>query len=510
MGSSTVFGTLTTQIYLRPFNWLGLALIVLWVFSPIGSQSFLRVISTQNHNTSTIATLNYLDTGQVSKIGRTLDPHIFAEAFEAPIDAVYATALMVPPSTRNLSADIYGNVKIPFYRELKAERSSESTGWERVPQSNVAYSSLLGIPVAHVSSTGDTNFTMETSYLDLDCYNVSRVKFGGGYDAGYWSASNNSQFSVSVSDYNSLHVPNDTEERLGAYVSSWGNTTFPRTLLLQSRNWNSLSSSGPPEMTAVYCTLMQSYVESAVSCSSNEPCCVTDMRASQIPHPPENITVLSLPFLFSILSQYLPLAAGPAGPTNIVNEIGDLPNSSYTELYIDDPSSPFRLGGVAHLSKVSNHDLGIRIGQILNTYYLTSLEPFSITGNLTSVPTAVIAVNGTLVTQSLQYVCNWPVLGILLFSAIALLLAAISGIVFNHLVVGPDILGYCSTLARDNPYVKLPPGGSTLDGDERTRLLTDLKLRLGDVQTSDQSTQGYIAVAPVEETRKITKWGRYR
>jgi hypothetical protein len=510
MGSSTVFGTVTTQIHLRSFNWLGLALIVLWALSPIGSQSFLRVISTQNYNTSTTVTLSYLDTGQVSKIGQTLDPNIFAEAFEAPIDAVYTAALMAPPSVQNSSVDLYGNVKIPFYRELGAEPSSENTGWESVSQSNVVYSSLLGIPVANVASTGNTTFAMETSYLDLDCYNVSRVKYGERYDAGYWSASNNSQFSVSVSDYDSLQVPNGTEERLGAYVGSWGNATFPRTLLLQSRIWNSHSSLEHPEMTAVYCTLMQSYVESAVSCSSNEPCCVTDMRTSRIPHSPENITVLSFPYLFHMFSQYFPLAAGPAGPTSIINGVGDLLNSSYTELYIDDPTSPFRLGGVANLSKLSNHDLGIRIGQILNTYYLDGLEPFSMTGNLTSVPTAMIAVNGTLVTQSLQYVCNWPVLGLLLFSVIAMLLAAISAIVFNHLAVGPDIFGYCSTLARDNPYVKLPPGGSTLDGDKRARLLMGLKLRLGDVRTSDQSTQGYIAVAPVEETRKITKWGRYR
>jgi hypothetical protein len=376
----------------------------------------------------------------------------------------------------------------------------------------MAYSSLLGIPVANVASAGNTTFALETSYLDLGCYNVSRVKYDGDNNTGYWSLSNNSQFPVSVSDYYSLHVPSDTEERLGAYVDSWGKATFPRTLLLQSRNWTNWSHSSleDPEMTAVYCTLMQSYVESAVSCSNKKPCRVTDMRTSRVPHPPENVTALSLPYLFKMFSEYFPLAAGPAGPTNIFNGAGDLPNSTYTELYIDDPSSPFRLGGVANLSKLSNHDLGVRIGQVLNTYYLASLEPFSMTGNLTSVPTATIAVNGTRVTQSLQYVCNWPVLGLLLFSAIAMLLAAISGIVFDHLAIGPDILSYCSTLTRDNPYVKLPLGGSTLDGDERALLLMDLNLRLGDVRSGDQSIQGYIAVAPVEETRKITKWGLYR
>jgi hypothetical protein len=129
-------------------------------------------------------------------------------------------------------------------------------------------------------------------------------------------------------------------------------------------------------MTAVYCTLMLSYVESAVSCSNNELSRVTDMRTSRVPHSAENVTVLSLPYLFQMFSQYFPLAAGPAGSTSIINGVGDLVNSSYTELYIDDPTFPFRLKGVANLSKLSNHDLGIRIGQMLNTYYLASLEPF--------------------------------------------------------------------------------------------------------------------------------------
>jgi hypothetical protein len=132
MGSSTVFGTVITQIHLRSFNWLGLALIVLWALSPIGSQSFLRVISTQNYNTSTTVTINYLDTGQVSKIGWTLDPNIIPDAYEEPIGTVYMSALMAPLSVQNSTVDLWGNVKIPYYRELGTEPSSNNTGWKSV------------------------------------------------------------------------------------------------------------------------------------------------------------------------------------------------------------------------------------------------------------------------------------------------------------------------------------------------------------------------------------------
>jgi hypothetical protein len=49
------------------------------------------------------------------------------------------------------------------------------------------------------------------------------------------------------------------------------------------------------------------------------------------------------------------------------------------------------------------------------------------------------------------------------------------------LCCGPDILGYISSLTRDNPYIPLPPGGSTPDATERTILLKDLVIKLGDV-----------------------------
>ena len=65
------------------------------------------------------------------------------------------------------------------------------------------------------------------------------------------------------------------------------------------------------------------------------------------------------------------------------------------------------------------------------------------------------------------------------------------GAIVKHMTRGPIILGYVSTMTRDNPYIDLPPGGCTLDCLERTRLLKDVSVRLQDFAPDD--AVGHIA-----------------
>lgn len=61
----------------------------------------------------------------------------------------------------------------------------------------------------------------------------------------------------------------------------------------------------------------------------------------------------------------------------------------------------------------------------------------------------------------------------------------------------PDILGYFSSFTRDNPYMEIEEetgfAGSALDGPQRTALLRNVKVRLGDVRASDSAEAGHIA-----------------
>ena len=106
------------------------------------------------------------------------------------------------------------------------------------------------------------------------------------------------------------------------------------------------------------------------------------------------------------------------------------------------------------------------------------------------------------------YICNsiWAV--ILLAASSALLLCGLAGAFVKHLTRGPNILGYVSSITRDNPYVDIPSRGCTLDGLERARLLKGLKVKLKDVAPDDEVGHIAFGCGGAFETGELMKRGR--
>jgi hypothetical protein len=79
--------------------------------------------------------------------------------------------------------------------------------------------------------------------------------------------------------------------------------------------------------------------------------------------------------------------------------------------------------------------------------------------------------------------CNWVFSSILTFTSFLLIGAALGSIWLRYQISTPDILGYVSSMTRNNPYTIIPgPTGSSLDGLRRTAILKDFRFRIGDVQ----------------------------
>lgn len=77
----------------------------------------------------------------------------------------------------------------------------------------------------------------------------------------------------------------------------------------------------------------------------------------------------------------------------------------------------------------------------------------------------------------------------------ATFIAAGTSVVLGIVTRAPDVLGYVSTLAHDNPYFgKYVP--SHFDGLEATRALRDVRVVLGDIHMEAES--GHIAFASME------------
>lgn len=62
LGSRTFGGTVISQYQLRTINALSISLLLLWVFSPLGTQSILRVLSPTLEPVSVNSTVLYQDT----------------------------------------------------------------------------------------------------------------------------------------------------------------------------------------------------------------------------------------------------------------------------------------------------------------------------------------------------------------------------------------------------------------------------------------------------------------
>lgn len=64
---------------------------------------------------------------------------------------------------------------------------------------------------------------------------------------------------------------------------------------------------------------------------------------------------------------------------------------------------------------------------------------------------------------------------------------ATSGLVLKFVIKMPGILGYVSTMTRDNPFTDVPTRGNTLSGPERARYVCNIRAPLADVTLKHDS-----------------------
>lgn len=81
-----------------------------------------------------------------------------------------------------------------------------------------------------------------------------------------------------------------------------------------------------------------------------------------------------------------------------------------------------------------------------------------------------------------QYIISMPWLIVDYISCIVLLACSVVAVVLRQRTLAPDILGYVSSLTRDNPNIQLPDGGSILPGLERARKLKHVRVQFADTR----------------------------
>ena len=477
MGSLTIFGTVELQFLLRTFDILGIGLIALWALSPLGGQASLRLLGTGQHSTSSVQNISYLGPDYESLLGLGGDSVPY---YIDLINALYFSALLTPPAGQASSVDTWANVKIPAIENLESTSTSDPDGWYDVRPGNTTYSSLVGLPIDGIRKNGSYHFYVESLYMVLDCPNITYSTLEDGSSKGGFSL--NFVRNVSFSENLQLLPPNRTSYPA---VKPWG------------VNFNAVSNLDVDDSFIANCTLTRSSVESNITCDHGS-CSVTNIRRSQFDRRPPGYTPLFYGTSAGNFEEYWPMSGSSGAHEG---------SSTPTEYFLADPtmqSLASNFTGEVSLAGLSADLFSERFSLVFNTYWQCNLVPWYRTGNL---PSNISALNkalaetgdGTFNTTTTTvtnftdvYVCNKMWAAILLIASTLLLVCGMCGAIVKYRARGPRILGYVSTMTRDNPYIDLPPGGCTLDGLDRARLLKNIEVQLQDVAAEDEV--GHIAL----------------
>ncbi|KAJ0165679.1 hypothetical protein CTA2_10389 [Colletotrichum tanaceti] len=175
--------------------------------------------------------------------------------------------------------------------------------------------------------------------------------------------------------------------------------------------------------------------------------------------------------------------------------------ASATENYIANDEDAFNKHGLRTWTEVDMDVFSSRLTNSFNTMWQAAIDPHNIT-KATFADTPIPDPDNPLTSRTVAKVSRtlqayhvdmlWAV--VLIVATLILQVLAVGGFVLRFLVRGPDILGFASSLTRDNRFVPVS-GGSSLDGAERSRSLRELRIRLVDVQP--EGSCGYIAVSAV-------------
>lgn len=548
MGSRTVGSTFITLLRLRVLKLravllVNVGLVLLWSVSPIGAQSFLRMLSTEERLEQTPSSVAYYDInkhpsdlGAVHKNG--WGPELYPY-YESIMTSVYTTLFLTPTSSMQNPMDLWGNIKIPF---LEQTEDSDDQGW-RSPGTHAldaAYASLLGIPFNDTLPHGNTSFLLESSYLNLTCDYVTKDNMGDPPTIYYPS----SVFKGVSGSFNGSEVPNGTwwgtcphtalncsdytlqskpwsvaldtfvdeywerkmtrdpvsvNHSLAHFVGEQGIEANEATLLFEAKsNADPSGKSSTWHRYRTTCKVQQIYVESRVNCTKTPrvpDCAVVAQRPSTPPNPPGNITLLSFPRVFIQLSEKMPGLASGGG--------GTAADMALQYLYKE------QVGAWLHvpLDEVPPALFGRRLSQLLNTFLGATQMMLAATAGPVPASSRVGTddqVLDTVTEQLREYVrVSRPWVVACLASCLVLLASGLASVVLTHRARGPDVLGYVSSSVRESRHVEMPDEIRELDGLDASRLVQERRIRLGAVQAHGGSEALLVGIGDEVRVEKM-------
>ncbi|KAH6891401.1 hypothetical protein B0T10DRAFT_485197 [Thelonectria olida] len=503
-GSTTVIGTISTMFDIGECGLVAIFLVLTWALSPLGAQSALRVLSFRESKQYSFQNMSYFNLN-------TSFPERFVggdlRASGLPVNALVLSSLGAPNTTKQSSLDTWGNVKVPILELLPGYKGEQSTDWISVHKTtnsstNVTFSSHLGIPVASIPENGNSTFTLETSYLNLDCDGLQQIPMKNmsekmdSLEARLSNCEGTSKISMCGATMSWGEIATD------AYPAGWTNGSSPDRCddpNPQAREMYYVGYDADWNGTYAKCSLTTTYVEMQVECVGYE-CVSKAMRPSTQPHSSTNRTIFDgackdTKYIFAYFTQVLDTLV-PSGGS---------PAASLLQAYLADPDDA--LSAVSLMKDnvdgawtVEKSLFSLRMAQMLNTYWLAVVatealfmghapDYETLTSGVTLGDHAILTsgTNGTIYTPVTRVHCDFGWLVPLVLSTIIMLCAAILTMVVDVELRVPKMLMNMTTLTRGNPRdFNLLPGGGGLQDEARGRVIRNVRVRFGVMEGHDQ------------------------
>lgn len=483
------------------------------------SQASLRIMTIGKMPVTNTASFDYLSTNNSYADWQSSS----GGGFHEPT----ATGLLTAPQRMEDSpTDLWDNVKIPMLEDIPGwtESASAIDTWYEVPQQNIFYASLVGIPVSGLDPNAEmATFKLETSYWRLECPIVQRGSLCDLLEGGSFPTNDFSPNYTTPPEYGS----NTVNESQCVRADWYGSSKMSSRLYTNSSGWGGLRRECASNQTdtpvrhwiysgwseyvtanvsdkqfSAYCKITTSWIEAEVRCQGRA-CTVPHLRCSQLPHPPPGWTFLD----DAQCGNYNFFAGWFIGVADAASSAtGSLPQGYL--VYPSDPSlAVHALVTAPHPGDLSPPLFAQRLAQLLNTWWMVSIGREVVSSGVEiggarpvdafREPLNFLFANGILTRQvdTIKCINTWFIT--LVTVSAVLIAASVVPLFLRFCTHAPAFSLLVSTMLKDYPYFEAPNTGSTLESSDRARLLKHRRVRFGNVAPGDEIA--YLAVGSLSD-----------
>ncbi|KAI5464354.1 hypothetical protein BGZ63DRAFT_421400 [Mariannaea sp. PMI_226] len=518
-GSQSLAGALERLLFVRTQITAGLLILFTWSLSPLGGQSAARLID-KGYSTK-------VNNGTVYYHHPSFQFSSFLSGEEsdndkASINTLYTSSLLSSSDQKRSPRDLWNLPRIPRFPTDAPDEEERDVDLSSFSEKDSIYTSLLGLGIQGLdfqeSGASQYNFTVESSYFDFDCDRIAtRIPFNQsnkyfpeaslnltkalpafsrryepfhlGYDESY------NTFAASIA----VPITLDTNKSISLNKVPPGYMLFVTIDWVLGETFNNLA--------LFNCSMERIILHSDIQCGpspSSTTCKATRQKRINNRYSTRNFPLNLFEFdtlKFNLLDRW-----------RNADRNSDMHKMSPTGNYLAGSEFPFNGQVEQNWSAVNVTMFSRRLTTAFNTYYQASLAPANHTTNsftkspsedeISSIYSPLNLTLGTASTKREVYRTKGVWVTLLLITTFILEILALLGILLQSLIRGPDVLGFASTMTRDNPYcATAPPGGTFLDGPDRARQLRQMRVQLADILPGDE--KGYIAFRDVPLEHQI-------